>query len=77
MTNDDGVMSPGLWALRGALLKLGETVVVAPDGPRSAKSMSVTFHKPLRISKVSVDGVEAFAVSGNPADCVSLGITEV
>lgn len=77
LTNDDGVMSPGLWALRRTLSKLGETVVVAPDGPRSATSMSLTFHKPLRISKVSVDHVDAFSVSGNPADCVSLGIIKV
>lgn len=77
MTNDDGVMSPGLWALRRALSDLGETVIVAPDGPRSATSMSLTFHKPLRISRVSVEQVEAFSVSGNPADCVSLGINQI
>lgn len=76
LTNDDGVMSPGLWALRRVLSKLGETIVIAPDRPRSATSVSLTFHKPLRISRVSVDQVEAFSVSGNPADCVSLGINK-
>lgn len=77
MTNDDGVMSPGLWALRKTLSNLGEIVIVAPDGPRSATSMSLTFHKPLRINRVSIERTEAFSVSGNPADCVSLGINQI
>jgi 5'-nucleotidase len=77
MTNDDGVISPGLWALRKALSNLGEIVIVAPDGPRSATSMSLTFHKPLRINRVSIERTDAFSVSGNPADCVSLGINQI
>lgn len=77
LTNDDGAMSPGLWALHKALRNLGKIVVVAPDGPRSATSMSLTFHKPLRITKISVNAREAFAVSGNPADCVSLGVSQI
>lgn len=77
LTNDDGVMSPGLWALHRTLTGTGEIVVVAPDGPRSATSMSLTFHKPLRISKISVNTREALAVSGNPADCVSLGVGQI
>lgn len=77
MTNDDGVMSPGLWALRRGLSELGEIVVVAPEGPRSATSMSLTFHKPLRVSRVSLEQLQAFSVSGNPADCVSLGINQI
>ena len=77
LTNDDGVMSQGLWALRKALVGLGETLIVAPDGPRSATSMSLTFHKPLRINRVTVEHTEGFSVSGNPADCVSLGINQI
>lgn len=77
LTNDDGVMSPGLWALHKALAGKGDIVVVAPDGPRSATSMSLTFHKPLRVSKISVNNQHAFAVSGNPADCVSLGVAQI
>jgi len=54
LTNDDGVMSPGLWALHEAIAKVGDVIVVAPERPRSATSMSLTFHKPLRISRITV-----------------------
>lgn len=77
LTNDDGVMSPGLWALRDALTEIGEIMVVAPDRPRSASGMSLTLHKPLRITRITVEGSEAYAVSGNPADCVALGINQI
>ncbi len=77
LTNDDGVMSPGLRVLYEALADTGSVVVVAPEGPRSATGMSLTFHKPLRIRRVTLDRMEAFAVSGNPADCVSLGVSKV
>lgn len=77
LTNDDGVMSPGLWALREALTEVGDVIVVAPERPRSATSMSLTFHKPLRIGRITVEGVQAYVVSGNPADCVSLGVNRI
>ena len=77
LTNDDGVMSPGLWALHEALSEVGDVIVVAPERPRSATSMSLTFHKPLRISRITIEGVQAYVVSGNPADCVSLGVNRI
>jgi len=77
VTNDDGVSSPGLWALNDSLQAIGETVVVSPDSPRSATGMSLTFHKPLRLKQVHNRKRHAYAVSGNTADCVFLGIIEV
>lgn len=77
VTNDDGVSSPGLWALNDSLQAIGETVVISPDSPRSATGMSLTFHKPLRLKKVHNRKRHAYAVSGNTADCVFLGIIEV
>lgn len=70
-------MSPGLWALHEVLAEIGNIIVVAPERPRSATSMSLTFHKPLRISRVAIEGVQAYVVSGNPADCVSLGVNRI
>ena len=77
VTNDDGVSSPGLWALNDSLQAIGETVVIAPDSPRSATGMSLTFHKPLRLKQVHNRKRHAYAVSGNTADCVFLGIIEI
>ena len=36
VTNDDGIMAPGILALRRALAPLGEVTVVAPMTPQSA-----------------------------------------
>jgi 5'-nucleotidase len=74
VTNDDGVHAEGIFALKTALARLGEVFVVAPERPRSAAAHSITLHKPLRLTTVTLrDGGAAYAVSGTPADCVVLG----
>ena len=47
ITNDDGVHSPGLLALKQALEAVGEVTVFAPDRNWSAAGHSKTMHKPL------------------------------
>lgn len=73
ITNDDGVTSVGLLALRQGLSRLGEVVVLAPERNWSASSHAKTMHKPLRITPVTLaDGSAAYASSGSPTDCVAL-----
>lgn len=75
VTNDDGVQSPGLLALRQALDTIGETVVVAPERNWSAASAARTLFDPLRIDPVNMaDGRQAFVCSGTPGDCVALAL---
>ncbi len=69
LTNDDGVDAPGLGALFAAVEGMGAPVVVAPFGPYSACSHTVTYHKPLTIAP---RGESRYAVEGAPADCVRL-----
>jgi len=71
LTNDDGVMSPGLKALADAFQDFGRVVVVAPDRNRSAVAHALTLESPLRAEEVRTD---LFAVDGTPTDCVNLGI---
>ncbi len=52
-------------------------MVIAPDSPKSGTGMSLTFHKPLRVKKFRTKNKRGFAVSGNPADCVFLGVIEL
>ena len=75
VTNDDGILAPGLRALVAALLPLGTVRVVAPEREQSASGHSITLHKPLRMDAVDLEGldVEAFSTNGTPADCVILG----
>ncbi|MBC8104555.1 MAG: 5'/3'-nucleotidase SurE [Cytophagales bacterium] len=79
LSNDDGVLAPGLFALKIALEAAGHQVTVcAPDRPRSASGHAITLHKPLRLKQVPLaDGSLAWAASGTPADCVALGLLEV
>ncbi|PLX98933.1 MAG: 5'/3'-nucleotidase SurE [Desulfuromonas sp.] len=71
VTNDDGVLSPGLTVLADALKAVGQVVVVAPDRERSAIGHSLTLHAPLRAEEIA-EGF--YAISGTPTDCVNLGI---
>jgi 5'-nucleotidase len=74
VTNDDGVMSPGLQALADRLSDLGQVWVVAPDRERTAVAHGVTLHKPLRIHEI---GKRVFTVNGTPADCVNLALAKI
>ena len=75
ITNDDGVQSPGLLALKQALAPLADITIFAPDRNWSAAGHTKTMHKPLRVSQVTLaDGTPAFATTGAPSDCVSLAL---
>ena len=75
ITNDDGVHSPGLLALKQALEAVGEVTVFAPDRNWSAAGHSKTMHKPLRIHRVTLaDGSSAYTTNGAPSDCVGLAL---
>ena len=75
ITNDDGVESPGILALKQALQRLGEVVVFAPEHNWSAAGHTKTLHKPLRVDRYALaDGDMAYASSGAPSDCVALAL---
>eukprot|EP01137_Pigoraptor_chileana_P035309 Opistho-2@29123 len=80
ITNDDGVTAPGIRALVEAVKGLGKIVVVAPDKPQSGMGHAITIGNPLRLHKVNVfdsEGVETWACSGTPVDCVKLAVDKV
>lgn len=73
VTNDDGIVAPGIRALVEVAAELGEVVVVAPDSPQSGKGHAITIHDPIRLKHVRVfPGIEAWECSGTPVDCVKL-----
>jgi len=77
VTNDDGIDSPGIWALAEAMSRVGETLVVAPDKEQSGVGASVSLHSGMSVVEVSpptIQGVRAYAVGGTPSDCVILGL---
>jgi 5'-nucleotidase len=75
VTNDDGVMAPGLLALAQAMRKLGDVIVLGPDRNWSGGGHVKTVHRPLRVEEVRLaDGSMAFAADGAPSDCVALAL---
>lgn len=75
ISNDDGILAPGIKALTRAVKKLAREVwVVAPEVEQSATAHSLTLRRPLRIRKL---GPKRFAVDGTPTDCVLLAINEI
>ncbi|MEO8449307.1 MAG: 5'/3'-nucleotidase SurE [Gemmatimonadota bacterium] len=71
VSNDDGIMAPGLALLADACRDVGTVTVVAPDREQSGTSHSLTLHHPLRPQRRH-DG--AYQVDGTPTDCVLLGV---
>jgi len=75
LTNDDGVQSPGLLALRQGLEGVAEVTVFAPDHNWSAAGHGKTMHKPLRVQEMELaDGSQALTTNGGPGDCVALAV---
>ncbi|KAK4405723.1 5'-nucleotidase SurE [Sesamum angolense] len=77
VTNDDGIDAPGLRALVRVLVSSNRfnVLVCAPDSEKSAVSHCITWRNALIAKPVEISGAIAFAVSGTPADCTALGIS--
>ncbi|EPS61093.1 hypothetical protein M569_13707, partial [Genlisea aurea] len=78
VTNDDGIDAPGLRSLVRVLVSSDRfhVLVCAPDSENSAVSHSITWRHAISAKRVEINGATAFAVSGTPADCTSLGISK-
>lgn len=71
VTNDDGILAPGIGILGEACLTVAQVTVVAPDREQSGTSHSLTMHRPLRPTRRH-DG--SFQIDGTPTDCVLLAL---
>jgi len=73
VTNDDGIVAPGIRALVEVASEFGEVVVVAPNKPQSGQGHAITITDPLRLRKVPIfENIQALECSGTPVDCVKL-----
>jgi 5'-nucleotidase len=78
VSNDDGILAPGLLALARAMLEFGKVTVIGPEENQSANGHRKTLTKPLRVNTVRLaEGISAFSSDGAPADCVALGLMGV
>lgn len=72
ISNDDGILAPGINTLAATLKQIADITVVAPDRDRSAASNSLTLSRPIRVQEQEKGRI---AVEGTPTDCVHLAIT--
>lgn len=78
VSNDDGIDSPGIYALATALRSIGHVDVVAPNAQQSAVGHALTVSIPLRVEPHERNGAFfGHAVSGTPADCVKLAVQHI
>ncbi len=73
IANDDGIYSPGIYALAEVASQFGEVRIVAPDVEQSSMGHAITHGRPLSYKKTTIGNFEAYRVNGTPADCVALG----
>ena len=79
-TNDDGIESPGLWALVECFADLGDLLVVAPREQQSGMGRSLPIFSEGRIYPMEQNGWEnynAYGVDGTPAQAVQHGVLEL
>lgn len=81
VTNDDGIDSPGLWALAGALQQagLGTVTIVAPEEEQSGTSMSLPLRRdytarPVPPPDPAYAGIAAYAHNATPVGCVTVAL---
>jgi len=75
VTNDDGILAPGLEALYRSVEGLGDIDVVAPASQQTAIGHGISVAAPLTVERLLVrDAFQGWSVTGRPADCVKLGI---
>lgn len=72
VSNDDGVLAPGIHSLATEMASLAEVVVMAPDRNRSGASNSLTLSRPVSVRQLD-NGY--YSVEGTPTDCVHLALT--
>jgi len=78
ITNDDGDVAKGIQVLTRLMCQLGDVIVVAPDGPRSAQSNAITVTHPIRFKLTEEsEGLKKYTCTGTPTDCVKLALNEI
>jgi len=78
ITNDDGADARGIEVLTRLMMQIGDVVVMAPDGARSAQSNALTVTHPIRFKKIEEQlGLIRYSCTGTPTDCVKLALNEV
>lgn len=74
LSNDDGVLAPGIRALYQELSAPFDATIIAPLEERSTTGHSLSLDKPLRLERLEEN---IYGCSGFPGDCILMGLGHV
>ncbi len=74
LCNDDGIDSPGLFALENQFRDKANLFTVAPSKEQSAVGHSITLHDTLRKQRLSDN---KYSVNGTPTDCILIALKNI
>lgn len=74
IVNDDGAESPMLPPMAEKLSALGTVRIAVPEAEQSWKGKAMTRFEKVHARSLPGMGVEAFAISGTPSDCVNIAV---
>lgn len=79
VVNDDGINSKGIVKLAALASRFGEVKVVAPAEQCSGMSQKLTINSDIELRRVDfpLKEIEAYSLTGTPADCVKIGLKYV
>jgi len=79
LSNDDGILAPGLLVMHDTLVAAGHRVsVVAPRGERSASGHAISVWREFPVTRVERDGRPfGVALDSTPADCVKFALAHL
>ena len=80
ISNDDGVSARGIGVLARLMRTLGEVIVVAPESARSGAAAAITCTQAITLRRcpdMEQEGLQVYACSGSPVDCVKLALEQV
>ena len=71
ISNDDGITSNGIHALKKALSRKHNVFLIAPAKEKSATSQALTIFHRMHVEKLDDT---TYTVDGFPTDCVNIGL---
>ena len=77
ISNDDGIHAAGIKHLASALAPFADLTIVAPAHEQSGMGLAISLSAQLKIEKQPWEGVNAWSVTGTPADCVKMALSVI
>ncbi|MBO4413970.1 MAG: 5'/3'-nucleotidase SurE [Clostridia bacterium] len=78
VTNDDGILAPGVRFLAKWASEIGDVTVIAPKSQQSACSQGIILTRPFEVVESDAFGdigIKAYSADSTPADCIRFAVS--